>query len=108
METRDVFVTVLALLIYLGPLVPLAATLLFWRASRERLRRNLLLLFIAISLQAVSLLPFVFAELAHKAESEDLLSLPALTGLVMFVAFSIYAVCECVRLRALIKSHHDA
>lgn len=104
---RDISILVLGLLVYSGSFVPLAATLLIWTASRERFRRNRMALFIATSLQALFFLPFVFAELDHQEESEHLLTLPALTGVVMFIAFSIYAVRECVSPRASIHSHHD-
>jgi len=104
---RDISILVVGLLVYSGPFVPLAATLLFWTPSRERFRGNLIVLFIATSLQALFFLPFVFAELGHQEESEHLLTFPALTGVVMFIVFSIYAVCECVSLRASIHSRHD-
>ena len=105
---RDISILVVGLLVYSGPFVPLAATLLFWRASRERFRRNLMTLFFATSLQALFFLPFVFAEWDHKEESEHLLTYPALTGVLMFIGFSIYAICECLSLRSLIHSRHDA
>ena len=104
---RDISILVLGLLVYSGPFVPLAATLLFWTPSRERFRGNLIVLFIATSLQALFFLPFVFAELDHQAESEHLLTLPALTGVVMFIAFSAYALCARGNLRASKHSRHD-
>ncbi len=107
METRDVFITLLGLLTYSGPFVPLFATLIFRRASRQHFRGNLWALVILTGVQALSFVPFVLAERADTPESEHLLFIPFGLGVLMFVGASVYAVAECVYLRSLIRSHHD-
>lgn len=108
MEIRDVFVTGLGLLIYSGPLMPLLAPLMFKRASLQRFRINLRILFIATSLQALSIVPFVLAEAGQEPESELKLWYPFGLGVLTFITASIYAVVECIHLRSLSRSSHAA
>jgi hypothetical protein len=108
METRDILFMLLGLLIYSGPFVPLVATLFFRRASRQHFRWNLWSLSILTGIQALSFLPYVFAVTADKPDSLYRLYIPFGVGLLMFIGTSVYAVCECIHLRSLIHSHHDA
>jgi len=108
MEARDVFITLLALLIYSGPFVLSLMPLLFRRASRERFHRNVWILVVLTSIHALSFLPYVLAVTTDRPDSLYRLYLPFFLGIPMFIATSVYAVWECVRLRSLIHSHHDA
>jgi uncharacterized membrane protein len=108
METREVFNTVFGLLTASGPFVPLLATLFFRRASHEHFRGNLWALIILTGVQALSFVPFVLAEAADTPDSEHLLFIPFGLGVLMFIGASMYAVAECIHLRSLVRSRHDA
>jgi hypothetical protein len=108
MTAGEFLIIVLALLIYSGPFVPLLAPLFFRRASRDRFRRNAWALVVLSSIQALSFLPYVLAVSTDTPDSLYRLYLPFFLGIPMFVATSVYAICECVRLRSLIHSHHAA
>ena len=107
MEIRDVFITLLALMVYSGPVVPMLVTLYFRRASHERFRRNTWTLIILAGIQSLSFLPYVFAVATDKPDSLYRLYIPFGVGVLMFIGTSVFAVGKCIHLRSLIHSRHD-
>jgi hypothetical protein len=101
METRVVFVSLFGLLAYSGPLVPSIVPLFYRRASRERFHRNVWILVVLGSVQALSFVPFMHAVMTNTPDSIYRLYIPFFLGIPMFVATLVYAICECVRLRTL-------
>jgi hypothetical protein len=108
METRDIFMLLLGLLIYSGPFVPLVATLFFRRASHVHFRRNGWALVILGGIQALSFLPYVVAVTTEQSDSLYRLFLPFGLGVLMFIGTSVYALCECVHLRSINHSSQTA
>ena len=91
---NEVLVGAIALLIYSGPLLPLAATLLFKKRSCQHFRRNRLLLIFLTSLQVLSFTPYVVAEITQNPDALHALFYPALLGVLLFTGTFIYLVCE--------------
>jgi hypothetical protein len=108
MTLSEFFLCVLALLVYSGPVIPMLAPLFFRRASQEHFRRNILALIILAALQGLSFLPYVFAVTTDKPDSLYRLYIPFGVGVLMFIGTSVFAICECIHLRSLIHSRHDA
>ncbi len=88
-------VLVIGLLLYSGPLLPFAATLLFRRRSLELFRWNRLLFIVLTALQVLSFVPYVVATLCHNPDALHALFFPAALGLVLFPGSLIILVCEC-------------
>ncbi|MBI3879284.1 MAG: hypothetical protein HY301_04380 [Verrucomicrobia bacterium] len=105
MNATDVFITILAALVYSGPFFPLLTTLIFKRASALHFRRNIWALVIFTSLQALCFLPCFLADRANQPEAFTLLAIPCFTGAVMFLGTSVYSVYECLHLRSLRNSN---
>ena len=108
----NILISILALLIYSGPLVPMSMPLLFRRASHARFRRNLRVLLILSGVQVLSFGPFWVA-LAHVGFDDEGLALPWLflpffLGALLFVITSIYAATECWHLRSLLRPPNSA
>jgi len=96
----QISVTVLALLCYSGPLVPLTATLFLKKASVHCFRKNRSLLFQLGIIQALSFVPFLLAELFHQPEAYYALIIPFWIGALMFVgtlAYCVYFVISAIR-----------
>ncbi len=91
-------IAVIALLVYSGPLFPLAGTLFLRQRSREHFRRNRLLLIVLVSLQILSFVPYVLAELSHNPDALHALIFPAALGALLFVSTLVYLVWECCSL----------
>ena len=112
MTIQSVLITVLGLLLYSGPFVPMFSTLLFRRASPQRFQRNCWTLVILCSLQALSFIPFWLASTQVDPDDEGsalpLLILPVIVGLLLFVSTLIYAIAECAHLHDLSRSHSKA
>lgn len=100
MRPGYILITILAVLIYSGPVVPLVVTLFFRRASLERFRRNVWALIILGGIQGLSFLPYVLAVALEQSDPLYRLYLPFGVGVVMFIGACIYSVGECIRLRS--------
>jgi hypothetical protein len=94
-----VFSCLLALLVYSGPVIPMLVPLFFRRASHQRFRRNVWALIILASVQGLAFLPYIYAVTTDQSDSLYRLYLPFFVGIPMFIGASVYAVCECIRLR---------
>ena len=101
----NILISILALLIYSGPFVPMLTPLFFRRASHARFRRNLRVFLILSGVQLLSFVSFWVA-LAHVGFDDEGLALPwlfvpFLFGALLFVIASICAAAECWHLRSL-------
>ena len=108
MEISTILLWTFGLLIYSGPFVPLLAPLRFRRASHARFRRNVLVLLVSTGVHFLSFLPYIIAIATKTPDSLHRLSLAFFVGVLMFLGALMYAIPECLRLRSLIHSHHDA
>ena len=101
----QIFLTVLALLCCCGPLVPLATTLFFKKASVHCFRQNRSLLFALGSIHGLGFVPYLLAELSHQPEAYLWLVLPFAVGAIMFFSTLVY----CLRfVISAIKGHLEA
>ena len=116
MPLGDIISSLIWLLAYSGPLLPMILALCFrpaltrrlhqvWaqRNEGERLRRDLWLLLILLALQGLCFWPFAWAALTKKSDSIYSLYYPFLSGGLMFLGTSTYVASELVRLRRQIK-----
>jgi hypothetical protein len=104
----EFFVWIVAVLIYSGPVLPLSATLLLRRASRERFRSNLRLLAILMAVQVVLFLPFIFGVMFEWPDSLHTLIFPFCSGVLLFLVALVYSTRECIQLRSLQRSSDEA
>lgn len=90
-DRETIFELVLVLLIYSGPVVPLAATLLFRKASPEGFRLNCRLLLVLTGLQVASFLPYLyFGFITRNSDALYALYLPFGVGALLFASTLIY------------------
>ncbi len=92
MTIREVLITVLAAVVYSGPVIPLGTTLFFRKASHERFRHNLRALIVCATIQFAFFLPCLFGIAFDRPDSVRLLSLPFFSGALFFIISSIYAI----------------
>ncbi len=90
--------------VYSGPLFPLAATLLFRRASKARFKKNLRLLIGLSAVQALSFIPYAVASASSMgADALYYLMIPFALGAILFVGGLIHLVREYARYHSAIR-----
>ena len=94
MTGRDVWISILAVLVYSGPFLPMVVTPFVPNAPRGRRLQNVRRLLLLSCLQAVTLVPFIYALVMHEPDAEHALYLPFFTGIPMFLGALVYAASE--------------
>ena len=92
---NDIALAVIAVLLYSGPLFPLAATLLFGRRSPEFFIWNRRLFIVLTTIQALSFVPYILATLFRTPDALHALLFPAALGVILFPGSLIIFICEC-------------
>ena len=108
MADGGVWVSILAVLVYSGPFLPLSTTLLVPSAPRDRRIKNLQRLLIFSGVQAVTFAPFVYAIVTHARDAVYALYLPFFTGIPMFLGALVYAASEFGRTHRERRATNDA
>jgi len=108
MNVADILIDILAVAVYSGPLFPSLVPLCFRRASQERFQKNVWVAVILSTIQALSFVPACIEFLTHAPDAIYSLTIPFVLGILMFIGASFFAVSECLELRAMLRSRHDA
>ncbi len=92
---NEIFIVVIAALMYSGPLFPLGATLFLRKRSFEHFKRDLRLFALLVSIQALAFSPYILAEIFRHPDALHALILPAALGALLFAGTLVYLTVEC-------------